>query len=350
MIKVASKYLLQGGKAQEAGKTYKDFDLKTVAQGMKVESEHTNNKALQKEIVADHLTEDKKYYTKLKKMEKKSNFDSKYNIGKEKMIGKLATFVDELKKTSTFGSLASKVINQFTRTALKSPKLTGAIAGGAVGGIGGATVAGKDNRAGGFMTGAMAGATGGFFGGKALGKYMTPSIAKETASMMGSGQKLLNVGKDISSFGGKITVEPPVVKPMGSGQKLLSSGPASSAKTTLESSSAVGAIAGKGTSTMTMEEKGKAFGDKIRARSAPAMEDISEFKVTSPQPAASLNNLRQGAGIPFMEPGENIVSKINKSKLRTGSRNKNDVLSMPWSGSLIKTMSLKSFKKSISEF
>jgi len=58
------------GKAAKAGKTPKDFPKKLIQQGMKVESEHTSSKPIQKEITTDHLTEDKEYYIKLKKMEK----------------------------------------------------------------------------------------------------------------------------------------------------------------------------------------------------------------------------------------------------------------------------------------
>jgi len=37
--------------------------------GIKVEHEHTDNDEIAKRIALDHLTEDNKYYTKLKKME-----------------------------------------------------------------------------------------------------------------------------------------------------------------------------------------------------------------------------------------------------------------------------------------
>ena len=49
----------------------KQFDT-----GIKVEMEHTNNKELAKEITMDHLFEDPKYYTKLKKMETKESTDA----------------------------------------------------------------------------------------------------------------------------------------------------------------------------------------------------------------------------------------------------------------------------------
>ena len=53
------------------GKTKLNPDPKEVAIGMKVETEHTNDKATAKQITLDHLVEDSKYYTHLKEMEKK---------------------------------------------------------------------------------------------------------------------------------------------------------------------------------------------------------------------------------------------------------------------------------------
>jgi 8-oxo-dGTP pyrophosphatase MutT (NUDIX family) len=61
--------LIQGGKADNKADT--SFPKDQLAKGMKVEREHTNNPALAKEIARDHLTEDKKYYDHLKKMEDK---------------------------------------------------------------------------------------------------------------------------------------------------------------------------------------------------------------------------------------------------------------------------------------
>ena len=63
------------------GKTIEDIakkhnvdleELKTEwDKGTKVETEHTSNEAMAKEIAKDHLFEDPKYYTKLAEMEKK---------------------------------------------------------------------------------------------------------------------------------------------------------------------------------------------------------------------------------------------------------------------------------------
>lgn len=55
---------LPGGKADK--KKPSDFDKKALTQGIKVELEHTKDKKLAMEIAMDHLTEDPKYYEKLK--------------------------------------------------------------------------------------------------------------------------------------------------------------------------------------------------------------------------------------------------------------------------------------------
>ena len=68
-LEKAAKEVLEGGLADDIPD--KCFDKKKVKKGMKVEREHTKNKAAQKEIAQDHLEEDPDYYEKLEKMEKK---------------------------------------------------------------------------------------------------------------------------------------------------------------------------------------------------------------------------------------------------------------------------------------
>lgn len=58
---------LKGGLADN--KSLEDFDKEQVEMGKKVEREHTDDEEKIAEIVADHLVEDPKYYTKLKKIE-----------------------------------------------------------------------------------------------------------------------------------------------------------------------------------------------------------------------------------------------------------------------------------------
>ena len=65
---IKHKDAIKGGLADK--KKPSDFDSKSLKQGQKVELEHTKNKAIAKEIAMDHLTEDPKYYKKLKTIEK----------------------------------------------------------------------------------------------------------------------------------------------------------------------------------------------------------------------------------------------------------------------------------------
>jgi len=55
---------LKGGKGDESRKS--DFSAKQLADGMKVELEHTKDSKVAEEIALDHLTEDPHYYSKLK--------------------------------------------------------------------------------------------------------------------------------------------------------------------------------------------------------------------------------------------------------------------------------------------
>jgi hypothetical protein len=61
------KNFLKGGLS--AGKRPSDFDARALRQGMRVEAEHTSSVRAQRKIAMDHLTEDKRYYTKLARME-----------------------------------------------------------------------------------------------------------------------------------------------------------------------------------------------------------------------------------------------------------------------------------------
>jgi hypothetical protein len=47
-----------------------EVDSEQLKMGIEIEMEHTDDPKIAKEIALDHLTEDPKYYTKLKKMEK----------------------------------------------------------------------------------------------------------------------------------------------------------------------------------------------------------------------------------------------------------------------------------------
>lgn len=61
--------VVSGGKAD--GMSDNRFSDKQLRMGITIEREHTSNPSMAKEIAKDHLTEDKNYYTHLKKMEDK---------------------------------------------------------------------------------------------------------------------------------------------------------------------------------------------------------------------------------------------------------------------------------------
>jgi len=65
IIKVAEK--IPGGLSD--GKNPEDFNKEDLKEGTKVEMEHTSDPDIAQEIAMDHLTEDPKYYKKLKKIE-----------------------------------------------------------------------------------------------------------------------------------------------------------------------------------------------------------------------------------------------------------------------------------------
>lgn len=68
LLKALGKDKIKGGLADK--KSYSDFNQKDLKEGQKVESEHTKDPSIAREIASDHLTEDSKYYKKLKTMEK----------------------------------------------------------------------------------------------------------------------------------------------------------------------------------------------------------------------------------------------------------------------------------------
>jgi len=62
--------IIPGGKADHRDAS--EFPKKSLRSGIKVELEHTNLRPLAKEIAMDHLTEDPKYYEKLKTIHKEA--------------------------------------------------------------------------------------------------------------------------------------------------------------------------------------------------------------------------------------------------------------------------------------
>jgi len=82
MKKKAGK--IPGGLAE--GKKPSDFDAKQITLGIKVEMEHTEDRAIAKEIAMDHLMEDPKYYTHLIQMEKKHEKKARLKEARKKLL------------------------------------------------------------------------------------------------------------------------------------------------------------------------------------------------------------------------------------------------------------------------
>ena len=70
LIKAKRKDLLHGGLADKRKRS--DFPEDQVKLGLRVEREHTDDQKIALEIVMDHLSESKNYYTELEKIEKKT--------------------------------------------------------------------------------------------------------------------------------------------------------------------------------------------------------------------------------------------------------------------------------------
>lgn len=76
-------------------KTPKDFDIKDLREGTKVEMEHTKDRRIAREIAMDHLTEDPLYYKKLKKVEARAKRILRKNaLGLLDVPGGMGEFVD----------------------------------------------------------------------------------------------------------------------------------------------------------------------------------------------------------------------------------------------------------------
>lgn len=61
-------------------KSPKDFDPEALAEGIKIEREHTDDPAVAREIAMDHLTEDKDYYRCLAQMEKDASTRQAFKV------------------------------------------------------------------------------------------------------------------------------------------------------------------------------------------------------------------------------------------------------------------------------
>lgn len=64
-LRGAYRERIPGGRA--AGRRPGDFDPRQLAMGIRIEAEHTPDRRLAREIAMDHLAEDPRYYTKLRR-------------------------------------------------------------------------------------------------------------------------------------------------------------------------------------------------------------------------------------------------------------------------------------------
>ncbi len=101
------RQVLKGGLADR--KSPSNFAPRALREGRRVESEHTSNKQVATEIAMDHLTEDPRYYEKLKKIEKRAS---------------VLSFMDELEKISQ-----QKEANAFTDTVKRGAQWAGKVPG-----------------------------------------------------------------------------------------------------------------------------------------------------------------------------------------------------------------------------
>jgi hypothetical protein len=123
----AHKDEIKGGLADK--KDPKDLPPKQLKMGKRVEKEHTNNPALSREIAMDHLVEDKHYYSKLKKMEKKGE------MTEQEATEKSRPFWNSAQRYVMAGTPAGAALGYLAGRKLKHP-VAGTIGGAMVGFLG----------------------------------------------------------------------------------------------------------------------------------------------------------------------------------------------------------------------
>jgi hypothetical protein len=106
---------LPGGLAD--GRPDSDFDKKQLEKGIKVEKEHTPDKAIRKEISKDHLTEHEKYYDFLENMETKMEKDKK---SKAEIINTLVLLANALEDEGDF--VGANIMDKHIRKVAKEAK------------------------------------------------------------------------------------------------------------------------------------------------------------------------------------------------------------------------------------
>lgn len=119
-LKMQKEDKLPGGLADK--KKPEDFDPKALEQGIKVELEHTDDKSLAREIAMDHLTEDPKYYEKLKEVEKQDRIDKEPDGKQELDYGKEELDKDEAAQAQNANQIAQQEYEEELRRRWKKLK------------------------------------------------------------------------------------------------------------------------------------------------------------------------------------------------------------------------------------
>lgn len=111
-----NKSLIQIAKKHNAKNLYQIDDMvkslkKQLEMGMKVETEHTDDKEKAKEIAFDHLWEDPKYYSKLSKIEESKD---SHEHDDDMVIG-VAEILKQIKDTNNRKKVFNNMVNKFDK-------------------------------------------------------------------------------------------------------------------------------------------------------------------------------------------------------------------------------------------
>lgn len=113
------KNYLKGGKGDNL--SVKDVSKRELKRGIEVELEHTNSRRIAKEIALDHLAEDAKYYTKLKKIHKNPS-NRKLWERASKRAEKKSVLLKNIKDSKLFKKLKSNPKRSKKKTRISGKK------------------------------------------------------------------------------------------------------------------------------------------------------------------------------------------------------------------------------------
>ena len=124
--KADNKSLVQIAKKHDAKNYYHIDDMvkslkKQVEMGLPIEMDHTDSKEKALEIVYDHLWEDPKYYTKLKKADVDENkkIDSQLDGDQQDMVYGIIDIVKKVKDIDNRKKIANDMVKQFKEEKIK---------------------------------------------------------------------------------------------------------------------------------------------------------------------------------------------------------------------------------------